>query len=918
MVLDGNSLTHRAYHAINSLTTSQGVATNAVYGFTTMLFKLIEDEKPEYLAVAFDKGKVTFRHAEFADYKSQRAATPDDLRPQFPLIKQILQAMNIPVYELENYEADDLIGTLAHLAEEQGLETVIVSGDRDILQLVGPATKALITRKGISNLDIYDLQKIADKYGGLSPQQLIDVKSLEGDNSDNIPGVPSVGPKTAVKLIQQFGSIEEMFQRRGEIRGRVGQLLEDLEEQVRRSKWLATIVRDVPIQVDWNQCRYTGPNYDELIKVFRELEFRTLIKRVTAQMVRPAGPEPIIETGSIPVQKEVKQAFSEETEPVERDYWQVADEDELNTLVEELAALKQRASQTPLGAEQGQAPCVAIYLESTDPHPLRGQPTYLSLCWEQHRARRLRVPAATEDSSLSLRLRSQIKGWLEDGQLPKVFHDAKAALILLDQAGIQLNGLAGDTLLEAYLTNPGLAKLSLEELSLQYLNQLILPSDDSVWLAGRRADCIFQLHRFLVEQLQQMELTSLYREVELPLIRVLAEMEQAGVFLDAEALEGMSKELGTRLEELTKEIHVLAGEEFNINSTRQLGVILFEKLNLPVLKKTKTGYSTDAGVLEELAGQHEIVARILEHRQLVKLKSTYVDGMRHLVNPRTGKVHTTFNQAITATGRLSSTEPNLQNIPIRLEFGRRIRKFFAPSEPGWLILAADYSQIDLRALAHISEDEELIRAFREGRDIHTHTAAQVFGLPEELVTREMRYRAKAVNFGIVYGISDFGLARDLGISRTEAKRYIEQYLSTYRGVREFMSRIVREAREKGYVTTLLGRRRYLPEIFSSNRNVRGFGERAALNTPIQGTASDIIKVAMLKVAKEIKQCQLRSRMLLQVHDELIFEIPPNELAEMAGLVRQAMENAVTLRVPLVVDLEIGPNWYELMPLPKDF
>ncbi|NLK52927.1 MAG: DNA polymerase I, partial [Syntrophomonadaceae bacterium] len=479
--------------------------------------------------------------------------------------------------------------------------------------------------------------------------------------------------------------------------------------------------------------------------------------------------------------------------------------------------------------------------------------------------------------------------------------------------GYTIQGMVGDTLLEAYLTNPALAKLSLEDLSLQYLNQLILPAPDPVWEGCRRAEAVLRLHLYLREQLQKAELTSLYREVELPLVQVLARMEKTGVYLDAAALEKMSEELGERLEELRREIYILAGEEFNINSPRQLGVILFEKLKLPVIKRTKTGYSTDAEVLEELAEHHEMIALILEHRQLVKLKSTYVDGMRHLINPRTGKVHTTFNQAITATGRLSSTEPNLQNIPIRLEYGRRMRKFFAPSEPGWLIMAADYSQIELRALAHISRDKALIQAFQEGRDIHTVTASQVFEVPEDQVTREMRYRAKAVNFGIVYGISDFGLARDLGISRTEAKKYITQYFATYRGVREYMVSIVQQARDQGYVTTLLGRRRYLPELFSSNRNVREFGERAAINTPIQGTAADIIKVAMLRVDREINQRQLQSRMLLQVHDELIFEVPPEEVTEMTGLVRRAMEEAVTLRIPLLVAIEVGPNWYDLTP-----
>ncbi|MDH7479939.1 MAG: DNA polymerase I, partial [Syntrophomonadaceae bacterium] len=486
-------------------------------------------------------------------------------------------------------------------------------------------------------------------------------------------------------------------------------------------------------------------------------------------------------------------------------------------------------------------------------------------------------------------------------------------MLRLGEWGIDLQGVAGDIMLEAYLNNPGYPKMGLEDISHQLLNQLIVPSEDTTWWFCRRAEAVQLPHR-LLPRLEEAELLPLYYEVELPLVRVLAEMERAGVALDASQLEQISRELGEKIEELAKRIHRLAGEEFNINSTKQLGFILFERLGLPAVKKTKTGYSTDAEVLEELAWQHEIVAEILEYRQLVKLKSTYVDGMRALVDPQTGKLHTSFNQAVTATGRLSSTEPNLQNIPIRLEAGRRLRKFFVPSEPGWLIMAADYSQIDLRVLAHFSGDEALIRAFVEGRDIHTHTAAKVFGIPEDKVTADLRRAAKAVNFGIVYGISDFGLGRQLGISRAEARRFIDQYLRNYPGVHRFMEEIVREAREKGYVTTLLKRRRYLPELFSSNRTVRGFGERAALNTPIQGSASDIIKVAMLKVDRLIKGQGLSARMLLQVHDELIFETPPGELAALAAGVKEAMETAAALRVPLVADLKCGSNWYDLQPL----
>ncbi|NPV89688.1 MAG: DNA polymerase I [Firmicutes bacterium] len=880
MVLDGNSLVHRAFHAINPLTTSQGVSTNAVYGFTNMLLKLIAEEQPDYLAVAFDKARVTFRHEKYGEYKARRAATPEDLRPQFPLVKRVLAAMRIPVFEADGYEADDLIGTLAKRAEEEGLKTTVVTGDRDTLQLVSPTVQVKLTKRGISEMEDYDPEKLAARYGGLKPEQMIELKALVGDASDNIPGVPSVGEKTGIKLIQEFHTVDELLRRVDEVKPeRMRGLILEHQERLKMNKWLVTLVLDVPVSANWEEIRLTEPDYPRLIEVFRELEFRSLIQKM-AERMNQAAPE------GTPTQTEI-----------------AGEEQRAGRLLARKEELQEFLAPVAESAEE-----LSVFI-TANPKELYQPGLGIGFCRKDGETAALYLTPGME-------VDPWLKNVLEGGKPAKVIYDAKAALLQLRGWGVELDGVAGDVLLEAYLDNPGYPKMGLDDLSHQLLNRLIVPTEDRTWALCRRAEAVSELHRFLVPRLKEGGLEELYYRVELPLVRVLAEMEHRGVALDAEQLEQISHELGEKIEELVMRIHFMAGEEFNINSTKQLGHILFEKLKLPAVKKTKTGFSTDAEVLEELGWQHEIVAEILEYRQLVKLKSTYVDGMRSLVSPADGRLHTTFNQAVTATGRLSSTEPNLQNIPIRLEAGRRLRKFFVPSQPGWLIVSADYSQIDLRALAHISGDEELVRAFHEGRDIHTHTASEVYGVPEAGVTSEMRRAAKAVNFGIVYGISDYGLSRNLGISRAEAKRFIDRYLMTYPGVRRFMEDIVRQARDQGYVTTLLNRRRYLPELFSSNRTVRGFGERAALNTPIQGTASDIIKVAMLKVEEMIERQGFKARMLLQVHDELIFEAPPEELAGLAAGVREAMESAVELKVPLVADLKYGPNWYDMQPLPR--
>ncbi len=883
MILDGNSLIHRAFYAIPLLTTSEGIFTNAVYGLVNMLMKIIADERPQCVAVAFDKGKVTFRMDHFAQYKGHRKPTPDELRPQFALAKEVLTAMNIPVYELEGFEADDLIGTITRLSEEQGYHNVIVTGDRDALQLVSGATEVLLTKKGITEIEKYDPARVNERYG-LTPEQIIDLKGLMGDPSDNIPGVPGIGEKTALKLIHEYGSVENLYENLDSIPGKMREKLEQNRELAFLSKKLATIVRDVPYDIDLRHCLLEEPDYGSLLALFRKLEFRSLIKSVTEKMTAPADGDGCGKT--------------EDRDALTGDYCRMALEEALDQLARELG-----------GGEVG------IHYELSNPDPMLAELTGLSWCCRPGQA--VYVTGVPAGQTELFREQENISGLAaligaREG-VKKYCHDGKKLLVALDRYGIRWEGLDQDTMLAAYLLNPTGQNQDLADVTARYLGRNLMPGMGTAD-ACSRADIIMSVQKLLAEKLAENGMDELYYRVELPLVRILADMEITGVKVDREQLKAMSEELAGKLDQLTSEIYALAGEEFNINSTRQLGYILFEKLGLPVIKKTKTGYSTDAEVLETLAEEHQVVARIVEYRQLAKLKSTYVDGLAGLINPRTGKLHTTFNQTVTATGRLSSTEPNLQNIPIRLEEGRRIRKVFVPSHSGHYLVAADYSQIELRVLAHISGDENFVRAFREGEDIHTHTASEVFGVPDEMVTREMRDAAKAVNFGIVYGISDFGLARNIRASRKEARAYIDGYFKRYPGIKKFMDDIVVKAREQGYVSTILNRRRYLPDIFSSNRNIRAFGERTAMNTPIQGSAADIIKLAMVRVDRRLREEGLKTKMVLQVHDELIFEVPPEELERVVTLIRDSMENAVRLEVPLVVDIKKGYNWYDMQKI----
>ncbi|HAA89681.1 MAG: DNA polymerase I [Thermoanaerobacterales bacterium 50_218] len=871
VILDGNSLAHRAFYALPLLSTTTGQFTNAVYGFTNMLQKVVRQENPDYLAVAFDAGKITFRHHDYEKYKAHRIATPPELRPQFPLIKKILAALRIPVLEVEGYEADDIIGTVARAAAEQGIETMIVTGDRDMLQLVTENVHALITRKGISELERYSPELVKKKYG-IEPSQIPDFKGLVGDPSDNIPGVPGIGEKTAVKLLKQFGTLEECLANLEKLPKKVRNLLEEYGEQALLSKRLATIDTKVPISVDFSSLKVEEPDYQELVGIFQELEFKSLLKNLQEEL-----PESL---GSVTSEEESLQA------PM--------------VSIEEIPAVVEKIKEAGRFA----------FCFERDSHPPHKAPlSRMGLAWEENRGVTIAFP---QDVELQNKVLSCLSELFTDPKIEKWCHDAKAEMVMLAHRDICLEGVTGDTMLAAYLLNPASSSPTLEEVHLKYLNKVVAFSTHDRTVAGCRAAAILSVWPVLLQELENCELSSLFFDLELPLSAVLAEMELNGVKLDVDQLEEMSRELEVQLQELTEEIYHLAGEPFNINSPKQLGTILFEKLKLPVIKKTKTGYSTDASVLEELAAYHEIAAKILEYRQLMKLKSTYIDGLRGLIDRETGKVHTTFNQTITATGRLSSTEPNLQNIPIRMEAGRKIRRAFIPSVPGWMMLSADYSQIELRILAHFSQDQGLIEAFRKGEDIHARTASEIFGVPPDEVTPELRRRAKGVNFGIVYGITDFGLSRDIGVSREEAAAYIENYFLKHPGVKKFIQETINKAREQGYVTTLLKRRRYLPDLFSSNRTVRAFGERTAINTPIQGSAADIIKLAMLKVNSAIKEKGLRARMILQVHDELVFEAPSEEIPVLVPLVREGMENAVELSVPLEVDIKVGPNWYDMV------
>ncbi|MFD2613350.1 DNA polymerase I [Paenibacillus gansuensis] len=877
VLIDGNSIAYRAFFALPPLSNSSGLHTNAVYGFTTMLLRLIDEQKPTHFLVAFDAGKVTFRHEGYQEYKGGREKTPSELSEQFPVIKDLLRAFGISQYQLEGYEADDIIGTMTRIADEQKKQVVVVTGDKDMLQLASEQVTIALTRKGISEVELYDPAFIQEKYG-LTPDQIIDLKGLMGDTSDNIPGIPGVGEKTALKLLHEYGSVEQVLEHVEDMKGKMKDKIRDHAEDARMSKRLATIHREVPMEADWNAIRYEGYQPETLSEMFRKLEFKSLLERLDLPQSAPVNE----------VEKEELQIH-------------VVGEEGL----EEFRPQLERVTSVHVEA-YGENPHTASLIGAGF-HTGDGQAYYISA-----------------ETLLSGKARF-LQEWFADETRAKTIFDAHYAEVVLAWKGITLAGVGFDTQLAAYLLDPTETNYEMSEQARKY-GLPAVGSDESVYgkgakyrlpelglLAehiGRKAATAHKLAEIQRRELEKNEMNRLFYDLELPLSKLLADMELKGIRVDVEGLKKYGEELSANIESLQNRIYELAGGPFNINSPRQMGEILFEKLDLPVIKKTKTGYSTDAEVLEKLEPYHEIVRQILLYRTLAKLQSTYVEGLLKEVRPETGKIHTYYRQTIAATGRLSSQFPNLQNIPIRLEEGRKIRKVFTPSEEGWLILAADYSQIELRVLAHISQDKNLMEAFTENMDIHTKTAMDVFGVSESEVDANMRRSAKAVNFGIVYGISEYGLSQNLNITRKDAGKFIEQYFEVFQGVRRYMDEIVKQARNDGYVKTLLERRRYLPEIKASNFNIRSFAERTAMNTPIQGTAADIIKLAMVRVAERLRQEKLRSRMLLQVHDELVFEVPEEELELMKKLVPEEMEKALELNVPLKADVSYGQNWQE--------
>lgn len=872
MVIDGNSILNRAFYGVRQLSNHEGLPTNAVYGFLATLFKLQDDEKPDRTVVCFDVREKTFRHLKFDSYKATRKGMPDELAAQLPVVKDVLDAMGLTRCELPGYEADDLIGTISRRVEEHGDQCVVVTGDRDSLQLVGSGTtvRLVTTKMGQTTYDSYDTEKFREKYG-FDPIYLIDLKALMGDSSDNIPGVPGIGEKTAMQLLHDFGSLDGVYAHLDDARIKKGARtkLEAGEQSARDSYWLATIDRNSPLELDVENLPEAQPDEAALYDLLTRLEFKNFIKRLnlSGEQAAPRLPE-------VQVQRVMQAA-------------------------EAFALLDALTATDRVFAVLGETLRAACLLDGETASVLFADDF-----------------AESEWDDLLRRL--------FDGSIELVLHDAKPIAAALLTRGIAPDGIRFDICIAAYVLDPTQSGYDLPRVALAYCNtelpalDLDDPSavsplgeqDATAAACAQHAVAIRAIYAEAAEQIEQLGMRKLYYEIELPLLRVLAEMEVLGCAVEPDALRTFGDKLDARIRELTQQIYHDADGEFNINSPKQLGEVLFEKLHLPAPKKTKTGYSTNVEVLERIADDHPIVPRILEYRQLSKLKSTYVEGLLKVISPKDGRIHTHFQQTVTATGRLSSTDPNLQNIPVRTELGRELRRMFVAPDNDHVLIDADYSQIELRVLAHISQDAHMIEAFRSGQDIHAATAAKVYHVPLEEVTPQMRSSCKAVNFGIVYGISDFSLAQDIGVTRKEAGEFIRTYLDTYPGVAKYMDDIKASAKENGYVTTLFGRRRALPELQSRNFNIRSFGERVAMNTPIQGTAADIIKIAMIRVRDRLLREGLESRLILQVHDELILEAPKSEQETAMQLLREEMEAAFTMDAPLVAEAKAGHSWYD--------
>lgn len=875
LLIDGNSIINRAFYGImgsKMLMTEDGTYTNAVYGFLSILFKELDDIKPEYLVVAFDLKAPTHRHKMYDKYKANRHGMPEELAMQMPILKETLKAMNVCIIEKEGYEADDILGTLAKWGQKEELEVTVLTGDRDSFQLIDKNIKVRIprTKMGKTETEDYTVEKIEEEYG-LEPLDLIEVKGLMGDTSDNIPGVPGVGEKTALNLIKQYKNIDEVYNHIDEQKGKLKEKLSENKDLAYLSRTLGTIDINAPIEKDLNVFQIEEWNKPEVLEIFKRLKFNRFIDRFALQ-------ENIGAT-----------SFSDLQINTEIEHEKIVDKTKLAELKQEIQENK------------------VIYYYLTE--------------------EKFIIYSPKTNKCFSVENVQDFKDIFEDKNILKCSYKQKEEFIILWNKGIEAKNLMFDIAIAGYILNSNINKYTIEYLANEYINfdiaeylsnteetgveQITLfdnaeePKEDKTYIY---AYAIYKLYNVLTQKMEEAGSIDLFNKIEMPLTEVLASMQYEGIYIDKQELLDFGKELQEKIDILTQEIYELTGEEFNINSTKQLGEILFEKLKLTAKKKTKTGYSTDVDVLEKIKYEHPVIEKILEYRQLQKLNSTYVEGLIPYID-ETGRIHSKFHQTVTTTGRISSTDPNLQNIPTRMELGRKLRKVFKP-EQGYIFVDADYSQIELRVLAHISEDKNMIEAFCNNEDIHAQAASKVFNIPLEEVTKEERTKAKAVNFGIVYGISEFGLGEQLGVSRKKAKEYIEQYLDKYSGIKEFMINIVEETKEKGYVETLYHRRRYVPELKSNNYMVRQFGGRVAMNTPIQGTAADIMKIAMINVYNKLKENNLKSKLIVQVHDEILVETLESEKEQVKQIVKEEMENVIKLKVPLLAEVEEGYNWYE--------
>jgi len=878
-LIDGNSFCYRAYYAIKNLRNSKGFPTNAVYGFISMLRKIIQHQEPDYIGVCFDLKEATFRHKKYSEYKIQRQPMPEGLVQQLPIIKEVLQAYNIAIYQKSGFEADDVIGTLAKAGSRAGIDVFIATGDKDALQLIDKHIKIYNTQKdGV----IYDEKQPLERYG-VSPERVVDVMALMGDASDNIPGVTGIGEKTAVELIKQFSTLDNLYSNIDNVKSKAQrEMLEKYKEQAYLSMELATIDTETPIDIDFSELKINKPDRDKLYELFKKLEFKNLLTEYAPQ------------------------------NSLDQNYKMLRTAKEFKELIAKLLKAKE----------------VAFDFETTGVDPMLAELVGVSFCHKSGYAEYISFIGNNKGFPSAQEILQGLKPFFENENIKKIGQNIKYEKLLLANKGIKLKGLYFDTMIASYLINPSKPNHNLSDISLEYLDykptpiqQLLgkgknaitmdkVPTQTVCNYCCEDSDVTFRLKEILEKRLREEKVDDLFHSMEMPLVEVLSAMEYNGVSIDKVSLEKISCEMFSRIENITSQIYEIAGSEFNINSPKQLAGILFDKLKLPVVKRTKTGFSTDVEVLNKLASQHAICVMLLEYRELAKLKSTYVDALPKLINPKTGRVHTSFNQTVTATGRLSSSDPNLQNIPIRTKEGKRIREAFTSSGSGNFLLSADYSQIELRILAHLSGDPELLDAFKRKADIHRHTASLIFNCQEKDVAATQRMQAKTVNFGIIYGMSPYGLSKELNISPGEATAFIGAYFVKYGKVKSYLEEILDFARENLYVATMSGRRRYIPEINSENQNIKQFAERTATNAPIQGSAADLIKVAMIEIHKEMKQEGLKSKILLQVHDELLFDVLQKEEKQLTQIIKNKMENAIKLKVPIEVNIKTGKNWAE--------